>query len=296
MYSLLIIVAGLSWGMLGIFLRQLSFAGLNALEVCAIRGLGTVAILGIALACWQPKLFRIRWRDCWCFIGGGCVSVLLFNYCYFLTLQRTSIGIAVTLLYTSPVFVAILSRLFFKEPFTWQKTLAVMLMLAGCALVSGVFDGQLTLTPAGLATGLASGLCYGLYSIFGRYAQQHGYQTATITFWNFFFSALASCALPRWGFVAHAFADHPAIWLWGLALVGISTILPYCCYTAGLAHMEASRAAVLVAIEPLVATMAGIVFYHERITLAASCGIFLVLAAILVLQWRQRPAGNAIDS
>ncbi len=284
MANLLVILAGVSWGLLGAFLRQITATGLNALENCMLRAVGTTLILGVTLGLWRPQLMRIRWRDLWCFAGGGCISVLLFNYCYFLTLQRTSIGVAVILLYTSPVFVTILSRIFFHEPFTRQKSLAILLMMVGCALVSGIADGHPTLTPTGLLTGLASGLCYALYSIFGRCAQQRGYSTATITFWNFLCSALASCAFPRWPIVVHAFAQQPTIWGWCAALVLISTILPYMCYTAGLARMEASRAAVLVAIEPLVATLTGIVFYHERLSVAVVCGIFLVLSAILVLQ------------
>ncbi|MBQ4479780.1 MAG: EamA family transporter [Victivallales bacterium] len=284
MAALLVILAGISWGLLGVFLRQLLAADITPMEVCALRNGGTAIILGIVLGVWRPRLLRIRWRDLWCFLGGGCISVLLFNYCYFLTLQRTSIGIAVILLYTSPIFIAILSRILFQEPFTRQKSLALLMMFAGCALVSGIAEGKPTLSPAGILIGLASGFCYALYTIFGRFAQKRGYSTASITFWNFLCAALASCALPRWDFIAHAFGQQPMLWLWCTALVGISTILPYCCYTAGLARMEASRAAVLVAIEPLVATLAGIVFYHERLSLAVIGGIILVLTAILVLQ------------
>ena len=291
MPTFLVILAGISWGMLGIFLRFLSRGGLSAMEICALRNIGTTMILGIALTISHRPCLRIRRKDLWCFIGGGCISVLLFNYCYFLTLQRTSIGVAVTLLYTSPIFIALLARILFHEPFTCRKSLALILMFIGCALVSGIADGKPALSLSGMLTGLSSGLCYALYTIFGRYAQKRGYPTATITFWNFLCAALASCLLPRWDFVADAFTQQPMLWLWAAALVGVSTILPYCCYTAGLARMEASRAAVLVAIEPMVATLAGIIFFHERLSLAVTCGILLVLGTILVLQISPKKSG-----
>ena len=284
MPTVLVILAGISWGMLGIFLRFLSRGGLSALEICTLRNVGTALILGIALAIRHRPLFRIRWRDVWCFIGGGCISILFFNYCYFLTLQRTSIGVAVTLLYTSPIFIALLARILFHEPFTYRKSLALILMFIGCALVSGIADGKPTLSLTGMLTGLGSGLCYALYTIFGRYAQKRGYPTATITFWNFLCAALASCLLPCWDGVADVFTRQPMLWLWIAALVGISTILPYCCYTAGLARMEASRAAVLVAVEPMVATLSGILLFNEHLSFAVSCGILLALSAVLVLQ------------
>ena len=282
MPAFLVILAGVSWGLLGVFLRQLAAAGFSTLDICALRVTGAALILGLGLLFWKPRLLRIRFRDLWCFIGGGCVSVLFFNYCFFLTLQRTSIGVAVTLLYTSPIFVSILSWLFFHEAFTRQKCLAILMMLVGCALVSGMADGHPVLTPVGLLTGLASGLCYGLYSIFGRYAQLRGYTTATITFWNFICATLASCPFPRWGHLVHTFAQYPMLWVWAAALVGIATVLPYCSYTSGLARMEASRAAVLVAIEPVVGAISGIIFYHECLSVTTICGCALVLGAMLV--------------
>jgi len=280
----LVILAGVSWGFLGVFLRQISFANVSAFEVCTIRAIGTALALGVGLAAWRPKLLCINWRDLWCFVGGGCVSILLFNFCYFLTLQRTSIGVAVILLYTSPVFVAILARIFFREPFTRQKILAILMVMVGCILVSGVCGGQQSLTAIGIFTGLCSGFCYALYSIFGRYAQKRGYSTPTITFWNFAFAALASCAFPRWNFLIQTYSQQPSIWLWTGLLVGVSTLLPYCCYTAGLARMEASRAAVLVAIEPVVGAIAGIIIYHEHLSLATLCGSLFILGAIFVQQ------------
>jgi len=288
MSTFLVILAGVSWGFLGVFLRQISFAKVSAFEVCTIRAIGTSLVLGVILAVWRPRLLRIRWRDLWCFIGGGCVSIFLFNFCYFLTLQRTSIGVAVILLYTSPVFVALLARIFFREPLTRQKILAILMVMIGCVLVSGVCGGQQSLTATGILTGLSSGFCYALYSIFGRCAQQRGYSTPTITFWNFACSALASCAFPRWGFLVQTYTQQPSIWLWTALLVGVSTILPYCCYTAGLARMEASRAAVLVAIEPVVGAIAGIIIYHERLSLETLCGSAFILGALFVQQIKYR--------
>ena len=290
MPTILVILAGISWGMLGIFLRFLSRGGLSALEICALRN------VGIVLAIRHRPLFHIHWQDLWCFVGGGCISILLFNYCYFLTLQRTSIGVAVTLLYTSPIFIALLARILFHEPFTYRKSLALILMFIGCALVSGIADGKPTLSLTGMLTGLGSGFCYALYTIFGRYAQKRGYSTATITFWNFLCAAIASFVFPNWPIVARTFMQQPMLWLWVLALVVISTILPYCCYTAGLARMEASRAAVLVAIEPMVATLSGIFLFNEHLSFAVSCGILLVLSAILVLQIPLKKSKTAGDS
>ena len=72
------------------------------------------------------------------------------------------------------------------------------------------------------------------------------------------------------------------LWLWAAALVGVATVLPYCCYTSGLARMETSRAAVLVAIEPVVGAISGIILYHEHLSVTTLCGCAFVLGAIIV--------------
>jgi drug/metabolite transporter (DMT)-like permease len=51
---------------------------------------------------------------------------------YFSTIQKTTIATAVTLLYTAPLFIAIMARIFYKELFTPFKTVALLLCIGGC--------------------------------------------------------------------------------------------------------------------------------------------------------------------
>jgi len=51
---------------------------------------------------------------------------------YFSTIQKTTIATAATLLYTAPVFIAIMARIFYKELFTPFKTVAIPFCIGGC--------------------------------------------------------------------------------------------------------------------------------------------------------------------
>ncbi len=284
----LVLTAGISWGFLGLFVRFMNAAGLGALDVCAVRSIGAAVLLAAGLlASGRHRLLRIRRRDLWCFAGAGLGSITAFNCCYFSTLRHTSIGVAVILLYTSPVFVALMSRLFFKEPFTRWKTLALVLMLAGCVLISGVCTGGAeNIELPWLFVGLGAGFCYALYSIFGRLAQERGYAPLTITVWAFLFAALGGLFIADWGNVASVVKAHPAVAFPWLGLVLVSTILSYSTYTASLRHLETSTAAVLVSVEPAVATLTGIVACGERLTLYGLAGMLLILAAAFALNRR----------
>ena len=62
----------------------------------------------------------------------GLFSQLFFNLFYFSCIQKTTIATAVTLLYSAPIFIAVMARIFYKELFTPVKTIALFLSMGGC--------------------------------------------------------------------------------------------------------------------------------------------------------------------
>ena len=72
------------------------------------------------------------------------------------------------------------------------------------------------------------------------------------------------------------------LWLIPVAAI-VTAVVPYLAYTKGLQTTEASRAAILATVEPVVATVLGALVYRERLSLPAFFGILSVLAAIVLL-------------
>ena len=60
---------------------------------------------------------------------------MLFSWCYFTGMQAASLAVMAVLLYTAPVFVMLMSIVFFREKLTGAKLTALVLCLAGCVLV-----------------------------------------------------------------------------------------------------------------------------------------------------------------
>ena len=56
-------------------------------------------------------------------------------------------------------------------------------------------------------------------------------------------------------------------------------MIPFLSYTLGLRTVEASKAGILATIEPLVATLVGILVFFEPLTLLSGSGIVLILLA-----------------
>lgn len=286
--TLCVLGAGTLWGCISLFVRALDAAGLSAMEISGVRmTVGALGMLVVILVV-DRSLLRIRLRDIWLFIGTGVVSVTLFNVCYFTCIDLSEASIAVVLLYTSPIWVMLMSAVFFRERITGRKVAALCLTFVGCILVAGILGGAVHLTPIALATGVASGFFYATYSIFGRVALER-YDTLIITFYTFFFGMLASLAL---GDPAHTLAvaeADPGLVAWYIGLGVFCTIAPYLLYTTGLKHLETSRAAILATVEPLVGSLLGIFAYGESTGALKMLGMAFILGAVVLVNTKSRP-------
>lgn len=236
---LLIMIAGILWGCMGIFVRKLNAEGLFSMEIVALRATVTCIAMGVFLLIYDWHLFRIHLKDLWCFLGTGIMSIVFFNYCYFKAMTVASLSVAAVLLYTAPAIVMVLSYFLFQEAFTKHKVLALLLTFIGCILVTGVITNPGTVTGAGILAGLGAGFGYALYSIFGRYAIEKGYHTFTITFYTFLFAALGTWIFTdqqrtfRWQRQYGKSSGLPVPWNSG-------TVVPYLTYTLGLKYVDNS--------------------------------------------------------
>ncbi|MDO4422058.1 MAG: DMT family transporter [Eubacteriales bacterium] len=287
--DILIIIAGLFWGSMGIFVRHLNNLGFSSIQVACLR-LTTAGILfALILLIKDRKGFKIALRDIPLFLALGLVSILFFTCCYFTAIRLMTMSTAAILLYTSPIWVMVLAIIFLKEKFTIQKLIALILAFAGCILVSG-FGGKVTVM--GILVGLGSGLGYGLYSIFGTFALKK-YSPYTVTCYTFLIAGLGSI------FVADpvdlvskisAVENKPALFGFVLLTAVVTAVIPFLLYTLGLNMTTAGKAAVLATVEPAAATLFGFFVMKETVGPVAIAGILLVFAAIIVLSLRKKEA------
>lgn len=278
------ILAGAAlWGLAGIWNRYLMAGGLSPISVVVLRNFGGMLLLMLIFALKDRSVFHVERKHLKYFFGTGVISVLSFTLCYFSCQKICSLAVASILLYTAPSIVVVLSAILWREPVTGKKLLALALTLVGCAFVCGVFAGGLTVTILGVLLGLGSGFFYALYSIFGRYALQAGYSSVSVTVWTFIFAGTASLVLLRPSELA-ATMTSPGIWLLALGMVVFSTAAPYLLYTAGLSRVEAGKASIMASLEPVVASLAGVMVFGEPMSAMTLIGIACVLAGVYILR------------
>ena len=279
-----VLSAGTLWGVMGVFVRKLGTYGFSPLQIACLRILFGAVLFLLITAIFRRDLLKIQPRDVGLFLGMGLLSLLLFTVCYFTTISLASLSVAAILLYTSPIWVMLMSAVCFREKITRRKLLCAAMAFGGCVLVSGIGSAA-SLSPMVIVTGLLSAVGYGLYSIFGTFALRK-YQPLTVTTYAFLFGAAGALLLCNPAQIARVICEsgQPGRLVLLITVTAfVTAVLPYLLYTVGLSRMRASAAAIMASIEPVVATTAGALVFGEALTVPAFAGIALVLGAIVVL-------------
>ncbi len=279
----LVLLGGCTWGCMGLLVRPLDVYGLNSVDISFVRAVVTMLAMATWLMLFDRSALKIKLKDIWCFIGTGALSVAFFNYCYFKTITLTSLSVAAVLLYTAPAFVMIMSAVLFKEKLSKKKLIALVLAFVGCCLVSGVIGGEAKLTLPGFLVGIGAGFGYALYSIFSRYAINKGYNSMTITFYTFLTCTITTACLADVGKVTEVMTMDFVLLVKTILMVLLVTLIPYLAYTKGLDGLENGTASVIASVEPVMATVLGVVVYHEVPDLWMVAGIIMVLGSIALV-------------
>ncbi|WP_347551606.1 EamA family transporter [Pseudalkalibacillus hwajinpoensis] len=280
---LLIAIGASLWGVIGVFVTFLYEIGFTAIQVVAMRVLTASLFMVFYVSFKNRNLFKIKVKDSRYFVGTGIISIVLFNWCLFSSMEESSISIAFILLYTAPVFVTIFSWLLFNESMTFRKVTALLITLVGCSLVIGLFSNTSgSISLYGLILGLGSGLFYALYSIFGKFALKK-YDSLTVTVYTFLFASIAVVPFSNPGSMISLFLSIK-VWLLIIGLGFLSTMLPFIFYTKGLQYVESSRASIVATIEPVIASLIGFLIFNETLSLWQYMGMIMVISSVVIVQ------------
>jgi drug/metabolite transporter (DMT)-like permease len=220
----------------------------------------------------------------------------LFNGSWTLSVALNGASVATVLVYSSAAFTAVLGWLILKEELGLTKIVAVILSLAGCALVANALDASLwALNAGGIFTGILAGLCYAVYSLMGRSASQRGLNPWTTLFFIFGFAAVfilaANLGIGRF---LPGGAARPAelLWLgdslagWGvlLTLALIPTLFGYGLYNVSLHHLPSSVANLIMTSEPVFTAIIAYFMFGEMLTPIQILGGVLILLGVVIIR------------
>lgn len=278
-----VFLAGCLWGLLGLFVKRLSAYGFDSKQITFIRmGVATIFSVLVLLFADKSKL-KVRIRDFWMFFLTGFVSIFLHNLTYFHAIIIGEASVATVLIYTSPIYVMLMSVIFYKDKITSRKIICLIMILCGCILTSGILNGKNLIVPKkAVFIGIFSGFLYSLYTIFCRLALKK-YDSTTVSIYTYLFAFLGSLLVVHVNETVNlVFKEMPLV----LICVGIGTVcaaIPFFLYTDGLKGIENSKASIIVAIEPVVSCIIGMAVLHEDHSVLKIIGIIVSVASIILL-------------
>ena len=294
-------------GLLSIFLAALLFstsgvaqavanAGSTPLSVGASR-LFVGSLLTILLL---PRLGLSRsiviklWKSPAILIAGLCAGT--YQVTFFAGVQDAGVALGTLIVMgATPIFAGILSFAFLKQKLAASWAIATTVCLVGLTLLSieGIDGGS----PRGVALSLFAGLAVSGYTVAAKKPLDEGVPPIAVMASTFAFGGL---------FLIPLYVQEPLQWLleprgYLLALyLGIFTMVAAnWLHVRGLSVLQPAQVTTLMLLEPLMATLLGIVILDEVLSFAATIGVVLVLAGLLLqggVLARKRPPVEEVVS
>ena len=267
---------GLSGGIGGILLAD----GWNTFVVSFYRGaIGLLFVLvWLALRPGSSGLTKPRlWF--WSIVAGlGVAGNFTF---YFVSIAQGSVAVAATLMYCAPVFVYLASFVLKLEKPTALKWLAIAVVMIGIVLLTQIYNiGTSGISPLGVGAGLLAGLSYAIF-IFGfKYAAPHGSPQAILSI-AFAVLALILVWPGQSGQIVAVLStpDWPLFAALGVLGAGISFVL----YVIGLNYTAPAVASIMAMVEPVTASLFGVMVLNETLAGLQILGMLLILITVTTL-------------
>ena len=283
LFFLVAIMSGVMWGSAGVFVRELSAAGMDSTTIVLSRVFPAMIMMLLLILATDRSMLRIRRKDAVMFLACG-LSMLIVNVSYTISAETLSLSFAAVLLGLSPVFMLILARVVFGERITAKKTFCMVAAVFGCVLVSGVLEGSQTLSLFGVVVGLFGAVLYATYGILTKRAASEGYSVFTTLFYCLLIVAIALIPLSDTGLLISYTTESWSNAGFILLHAAAASFLPFICYSIAMARVEAGAASILASCgEPTAAAIFGLLIYVEIPSVLMVFGMIIAIASMAVM-------------
>lgn len=272
-----ITIASIGFGFLGIFSKAAFATGLSVGEFLSYRFSLAAAILWIGILIFRPSWVLLSAREILTAALLGIFGYAFFSTTYFTAIEGLSVTLAALLLYTYPFWVNIFSHFFTNDKVSRKE--ALYLGIASLGLVLLLWGHVEVKNAWAILSGLASAISYaGYVMISGRVQKQVRPISSALYVITFGAIALSLFHAPHPENIS-AITTTQALLVLGIAL--ICTVLPLSLELAALQKLRSKEVALLMMIEPLTATILGLLILRESLSPLQSLGTVLIVAALV---------------
>lgn len=275
---ILAIISAICYGMNPLGALFLYEEGLNVNSVIFYRFIFASILLAIFMII-KKDSFYLKFKEIilLALLGllFGISAISLFNS--FLYMDA---GLASTVLFIYPIFVAIIMALFFKEKNSIITILSIVFAFIGVILLYES-DGA-NVSNFGIFLVIVSSLCYAIYIvIINQYLKMSALK---VTFYSMLFCTIT--------ILIHSFFDSSLnimplvnfnMWFYTIFLALVPTIISLLFLIKAIQLIGSTSASILGALEPLTAVLIGVYVFNEKITFWLVIGIVFILFGVILI-------------
>ena len=269
-----VVAASVLYGSIGIFIRLIGNIPLGSIIFYRLL-FGLIAMALYLSLCGRFNEIRLKENKRYIFMLGLFEAGAVLTYFY--SVRYTTVSMAVLLLYTSPIYVTLLSPLLLRENIMLHSIFALILSISGVILVIRPDSLAESMDTIGVTFGLIAGLLYALTILISRTLRDHYTGTAQAT-WSMAVSIIL--------FFPYSRAVSPAVLLDNLYLLILFGLIPTALggvlYFNGLGLIRAQSASIISLLEPVSAVFFALVILNEPVHLTTLLGGGLILAGALL--------------
>ena len=277
MQSLWMIAASFFFACMGVCVK-LAAESFSAAEIVFYRSAISLVMVFALMRFRRILIATAHWRVQFQRSGSGFISLLM----YFYAISMLPLATAVTLAYTSPLFLAVYLGWFGKARLHRGMFGALVLGFVGVALLlRPTLDADQWLGGLiGLACGMTAGVAY--YNV-KELGERGEVEERTV----FYFSLFSTVASGLWMVL---FEFHPIDLRGGLLLLGVGSFgtLAQLAMTRAYKRGKTLVSASLAYSTVIFASLFGMLFWQEALSLGAWLAIALIVASGLVATWFSR--------
>ncbi len=279
----LVLIAAVMWGIMGIFVRELQAVGLSSTDITFLR----CALAGVALFIFKgftdPSCLRVGAKGLVICVMYGTFTYTLGFMGYNISVERIPVAVATVLMFMSPIWVAILERVVFKEKLEKRTIVIIALCIFGACLVANLIatSGD-ALDPIGIIAGIINGVGVALQLTITKYFQDT-LKKDTMIVYGFLGAAVMLSLFTDFGAIGASLASPQTLeTIWNMFGIGIlCTMIANYTFVVASNYIAPTTCGILSAVEVVVGALVGYLLYMETLSMLQILGAVIVVLSAM---------------
>ncbi|CAH2214645.1 DMT family transporter [Tepidibacter aestuarii] len=288
---ILVIIAAAFWGYMGVPTRNLGNLNFDPFEISFFRTL--IASVFYFLYCLKkkPNSLKVDYKGIIFFMIYGISAFTLTFISYNISINYVSVSIATVLMFTCPVWVVVLSHFLFNEEINKNKSIAIILNLFGCFMISKGYEfSNFSISIKGIIFGLISGFSFALQGVLAKIVDEK-YDKDCLLAYSFLFGTLFLIFFVDFKNTVNIFKGTNDMYFIIKNIIGVglfNTVIANGSYVKAVEYLEASVCSIIVSLELVVAAIVAYFVFNEALEVLQIIGMIMVILSIVVINVKKK--------